>query len=106
MGVQGGRTRTGMNAMNTMLETLETRTLMSASPATTFVATDAGNPEPVGLLVPAVQAAREAARSSAHSGGVNVLLADGSVRFVSGANFILADGSVRFISDSIAITPR
>jgi prepilin-type processing-associated H-X9-DG protein len=85
--------------MNTMCEMLETRRLMSATmePTTTLVA-DAGEPEPIALLVPAVQAAREAARKSAtvepsttlvsststsnHSGGVNVLLADGSVRFV------------------------
>lgn len=35
----------------------------------------------IGLLLPAVQAAREAPASS-HAGGANVLLADGSVRFL------------------------
>jgi len=35
----------------------------------------------IALLLPAIQAAREAARSN-HSGGVNVCLADGSVRSI------------------------
>ena len=35
-----------------------------------------------GMLLPAIQAAREAASSdSTHSGGVNVLMGDGSVKF-------------------------
>ena len=101
--------------MNTIIETLETRTLMSGT-----IAADAPEPEPIALLVPAVQAAREAARksttvesstllasstgTSSHSGGINVLLADGSVRGVGGANFVFADGSVRFVSDSISVS--
>lgn len=38
----------------------------------------------IGLLVPAVQAAREAANTtSPATGGVNVAMGDGSVRFVA-----------------------
>ena len=87
--------------MNAMCETLETRSLMSSTvgPTETLVA-DGGEPEPIALLVPAVQAAREAARSTAgssnHTGGVNVCLGDGSVR--------MGDGSVRFVSDGVNVT--
>jgi prepilin-type processing-associated H-X9-DG protein len=86
--------------MNAMIETLETRALMSA---TTELAAEVGDTQTTALLLPAVQAAREAARSStssdagepvvkalsgstdsaagsSHPGGVNVCLADGSVR--------------------------
>jgi prepilin-type processing-associated H-X9-DG protein len=44
------------------------------------------------------------ASTSGHTGGVNVLFGDGSVRFNSysgGANVAMGDGSVRFIRDSI-----
>ena len=99
--------------MSVMCETLETRSLMSATATTTLVA-EAGSPEPIALLLPAVQKVREAANrtttsfelaaddaggtpgAAAHTGGVNVCMGDGSVRF--------GDGSVRFVRDSVDMT--
>ena len=100
--------------MSVMFETLETRSLMSATIEPTGLVAEAASPEPIALLLPAVQKVREAARrmasfelaaddasgtaaagASSHSGGVIVGMGDGSVRF--------GDGSVRFVRGSVNV---
>jgi prepilin-type processing-associated H-X9-DG protein len=96
-----GNLRTGVSLMNAMIETLETRKLMSA---TTELVAEAADTQTTALLLPAVQAAREAARSSTSGdsgGGPTVKLFSGSTNNAAGSshpggvNVLLMDGSVR-----------